>query len=159
MGLPVNGTDQTGSAPNYPAVGIAGIDANGKIQRPLIDANGGLFTSASAARAAGQAPSNAGVAAYAASLVVKASAGILYGITIYNSKAGAQWIQIHNTTTLPADTAVPVISLVVATVANLVIEFGSYGKAFTTGITICNSTTGPTKTIGAADCWIEARYV
>jgi hypothetical protein len=104
------------------------------------------------------APSNATTTAYATNLVAKAAAGQLYAITGYNSKTTPQFIQVHNTTTLPADTAVPVLVFYVGPTSNFSLDFGGWGRYFSTGITICNSTTGPTKTIGAADCWIDAMY-
>lgn len=101
---------------------------------------------------------NAATAAYAASLVVKATSGILYGVSGYNSKASAQFIQLHDAATLPADTAVPTDVITVPASSNFSIDFGVHGKAFNVGIVISNSSTGPTKTIGAADCWITARF-
>lgn len=101
--------------------------------------------------------SNINVAAYAASLVIKASAGTCYEIRGYNSLASAQWIQVHDASSLPADTAVPEDIIYVGANQNFSITYPQ-GKAFETGIVACNSSTGPTKTIGAADCWFSAEF-
>lgn len=97
-------------------------------------------------------------AAYEASRVVKATGGVLYGLSGYNSLAGIQFVQIHDAAALPADTAVPAVVMTVAASSNFSIDFGVYGRAFVNGIVVCNSTTGPTKTIGAANLWIDAQY-
>lgn len=103
------------------------------------------------------APSNATSTAYEASRVIKASAGTLYRVTGYNS-GGAQFIQVHNAAALPADAAVPSILIPVAATSRFDIDLTPYGRRFSTGVVICNSSTGPTKTIGAADCWFDVQY-
>lgn len=107
---------------------------------------------------ASNAPSRISSSAYEASHIIKASAGNLYTITGYNSKTTSQFIQVHNTTTVPADTAVPIYTFTVPGSSNFSLDFGNLGDQFSTGIVVCNSSTGPTKTIGAADVWFIVRY-
>lgn len=112
----------------------------------------------SAPRIDAEPPFDTNSAAYEASRIVKASKGILVGITGYNSKASIQFIQVHDSATLPADTAIPKIIFAVAASSPFALDLGLRGKTFTLGIVVCNSSTGPTKTIGSADCFFEARY-
>lgn len=106
----------------------------------------------------GTATSAATTTAYATSLVVKASTGTLYTITGYNSKSTSQFIQVHDSATLPADAAIPKIIFFIPPFTNFSYDMGHYGRLFSAGITICNSSTGPTKTIGSADCWFDVTY-
>lgn len=93
--------------------------------------------------------------ALATNLVVKASAGTLRGFAGYSTTA--QFIQVHDASSLPADATVP--ELVFPIEADKPFSFSiPEGHACSTGIVICNSSTGPTKTIGSADTWITAYY-
>jgi hypothetical protein len=98
-------------------------------------------------------------AAYEASSIAKASAGSVFSITGYNSKASAQFIQLHDSATLPADTAVPKVILSVPAESNFYYDFGEIGRFCQNGIVVCNSSTGPTKTIGSADCFFNIQYI
>jgi hypothetical protein len=107
----------------------------------------------------GTAPSNADSTALATNLVIKATAGTLYGLSGINNNAAIRYIQLFNSATLPADAAVPAFVIQAAATSNFSVDFGSYGRFFSTGIVVCNSSTLATKTIGAADSWFDARFV
>ena len=159
-GMFKDGDDCTRNTP----VLVAGVDGSGNVQTLLMGTDGSQTVALAAGTAAIgtvtlAAPLNASTTAYAASLVVKGTPGTLYGLSGYNSLASDQWIQLHDAATLPANTAVPVVIFLAKASANFGIDFGPRGRAFATGIVACNSTTGPTKTIGAANCWIDAQYV
>lgn len=104
-------------------------------------------------------PLNASATAYVASLVIKATPGKLFGMSGYNSKGSAQFIQLHDAAALPAEAAVPQVVFTVAATANFSIDFGVYGRTFLKGIVVCNSSTGPTKTIGSGDIFVDSQYL
>lgn len=103
-------------------------------------------------------PLNKHSIAYASSLVVKSGPGVLFGFTAYSSNVAAQFILIFDSATLPADATIPECVFTVAATANLGVQWIP-GRTFRTGIVICNSTTGPTKTIGAADTFFDAQFL
>lgn len=92
----------------------------------------------------------------AASLVVKASAGTLFSLTGYNA-GPAQFLQVHNAATLPANAAVPLCVVSVPAQSNFSLEW-KLGLPCSTGIVFSNSSTAATKTIGSADCHITATF-
>lgn len=96
--------------------------------------------------------------AAAASKVIKGSAGSLKSLSVYNSGA-AQFILIMNAASLPANGAVTLLypPIPIAAASILMLEFARPLVA-STGIVVCNSSTAPSKTIGAADCQFHAQY-
>lgn len=103
-------------------------------------------------------PYNATSVVYENARIVKAGAGRLYGLAGYSSRASAQFVQVFDAALIPADGAVPVLLFTVPTVTNFSLYFGPMGRWFYRGIVVCNSSTGPTKTIGAADTWFDAQF-
>jgi hypothetical protein len=98
---------------------------------------------------------NVTTSALAASLVIKASPGTLYGLQGYSTTA--QFLHLYDATTLPADTAVPVVVIPITAGTPFSVDFGTYGRRFSTGVVAGVSTTGPTKTVGGANTWIDAQ--
>lgn len=96
--------------------------------------------------------------ALAASLVVKAVKGTLYGLTGYNNRSSSQFIQIHDATSLPSEGAVPTIVFTVPATTSFSLDYKE-GREFQVGIVISNSSTAATKTIGSADCWFDVQYI
>jgi len=102
-------------------------------------------------------------AAEEASAVVSAVPARVSKIVIFNDKVSAQYIQLFDSATVPADTAVPALCVIVPADSSYVIDFprtierrvaGGQDRPplFETGVAISNSSTAATKTIGSADC-------
>ena len=97
-------------------------------------------------------------AALEASSVSKASAGTLYTVFGVNNNAATRYFQVYNSTTVPADASVPVISIPVPAGQSFSLDLGEFGKLCNTGISWANSTTLATKTVGGADFWVNLGY-
>jgi hypothetical protein len=132
--------------------------AAGDVSRHWTNLNGAMATAAYPENISAFAPTNASSTALASSLVVKATAGTLYMITGYSARASAQFIHVYNAASLPSDGGVPVMVFTVPAQSNFSLDLGIYGRHFTTGIVIGNSTTAATKTIGSSDCWFDVQY-
>lgn len=94
-----------------------------------------------------------------ASRVIKASSGRLQWINVTTSRTSDQYFQIFNSATVPADATAPIYVFKLPADSTVYIDFSSIGSYFSTGISVSNSTTMATKTIGSADCYITAEYV
>lgn len=98
-------------------------------------------------------------AALEASRVLKGAAGKLHSISVFNSKASAQFILIMDAATVPADGAVTLLEVPIAIAAGATVKI-DYARPLiaSAGICVCNSSTGSfTKTIGSADCVFRAQ--
>lgn len=91
--------------------------------------------------------------AYEASKVIGTGPITFYGMLVHNSKATAQYIQLFDTIAVPADTAIPIAVFLVPGATTASLGATVHGLRFETGLCVSNSSTGPTKTIGSADCY------
>ena len=88
-----------------------------------------------------------------ATLNVKPAAGIVFSASCYNANASSRWFQLHDTATTPSAAAVPTVSILVPTGAQVIIGtdfFTDEGIGFTNGIAFAFSTTAATYTAGSA---------
>lgn len=83
---------------------------------------------------------------------------VVYGFTVYSSKASAQWIQAFDANTIPADASVPLFVWNLAANAGVGFDWTPTGRQFQTGLVLCNSSTETTKTIASADCFFDVQF-
>lgn len=136
----------------YQEVLVGGSPAGELVEGQLFDRLAGEW------RAAGL-PLNAWSNVLSTSIVAKSGRATLFGFTVYNSNAAAQFIQWHDAQTLPADGAVPAGVISVAGSSDRTISWVIPGRFFSRGIVLCNSSTAATKTVGAADCLFDVQYI
>lgn len=83
----------------------------------------------------------------------------VYNITAFSSNAGSQFILMFDASSLPADTAVPLMAFPVSASSNVGLYYGSGGKIFQRGLVLCTSSTATTKTLNAtADTFFDVTY-
>ena len=105
---------------------------------------------------------NVVTAASTNSAVVKATAGMLYEITISNPTATAAYVKLYNKATAPTvGTDVPVLTQAVAAGSTVALNFGQVGKRFATGIGIaCTAAAAASDTgVSVAGIQINATYI
>ena len=105
-----------------------------------------------------RAPNNYASKQLEKSAVVKTGDGWLYGFTVSNTNAAAQFVLVFDSPTLPPDTAVPLIAKLVPAGDAIAFEW-LHPRRFESGLVLCNSSTQGAKTIGAADCLFDAQYL
>lgn len=135
--------------------GVTSLDSTAKRIPLLTNATGALVTTTTGSSGS---ITRANSSALEASRVIKASAGTLWDVIVYNDKGSTQYIQLFDSATVPADATAPIMTFPIATKSTVGISFQE-GMPFATGIAISNSSTAATKTIGSADCYFTANYV
>lgn len=101
---------------------------------------------------------NAKSTALEASRVLKNKAGNLVSIHVYNSNVAAQFILIIDSATVPVNGSVNLLFPPIRVPAQTTISYPfTVPLHASLGISVCNSSTGPSKTLGAADCFFVAQ--
>ena len=100
--------------------------------------------------------------AVAASLIVTPSTTTnqrlrCFDIVGFNNSASDQYIQVHDTAALPANGVVP-IAVALAPAGYQFALSWTAGRLFANGITVCNSSTAVTLTVGSANCLFDITY-
>jgi hypothetical protein len=83
---------------------------------------------------------------------------VVYGFTVYNTKASSQFLNVFDANAIPADASVPLFSFALAANAGVGFGFTPRGRQFQTGLVLCNSSTDATKTIGSVDCFFDVQF-
>lgn len=85
--------------------------------------------------------------------------GYVVSLTVNNTNASAQFVQLHDLNALPAAGAVPDVVFTVAGSSDKIVTYVLPGRFFKRGIVIANSSTAATLTAGAADCFFDVQYL
>lgn len=93
---------------------------------------------------------------FSSSIIVSTNPVILLGFTVYNS-GPAQFIQLFDSATVPADDAVPELPIPIAADSVVGMYWGEEGRYFPNGLVLCNSSTADVKTLGLTDCWFDVQ--
>jgi hypothetical protein len=102
-------------------------------------------------------PDNKRSNALAKSIVI-AGAHELFGFTVNNTNAAAQYILVFDRAVLPSNGAVPDVSFTVSASLDKGVQWLPARKMLE-GIVIANSSTADSLTIGSADCFFDVQYL
>lgn len=134
----------SGSAVPSRVTQVGGPDGSGLLRALLMSAAGIAQVSAA------KGTSNSSTA-LEASRVISASACMPSRASMLNTNASVRYLQIFNTTSLPANGAVPIDSMHCTTGQRAVITYSIPTDRCGTGLTVAFSSTSNTLTIGAAE--------
>ena len=101
---------------------------------------------------------NSSRALEAGRLVIGGQAYVL-SLSVLNTNAAAQYVQLHDVSQAPASGAIPVVVFTVAAASNLVVAYTLPGRRFHQGVYITNSSTAATLTVGSADCFYDVQTI
>ena len=142
------------TAAKQPALGTAGTASTDVITVQGI-ANGTAMPGSGTVTVGLASGTRVNSTAYEVSRVINTAACKLVSLFGYNS-GPAQFIQLFDATSAPADGTAPVFVIGVPAQSSFGIDFGVTGLPFSTGCVASNSTTGPTRTAGSANCFFTA---
>ena len=101
-------------------------------------------------------PLNYNTGVLASSIVVPGRICV-YSINIHSTKGSAQYINMFDANTVPANSAVPLLSFAIGINGDVERTFEE-GRQFQTGLVLCTSSTDATKTLGSADCFFDVQF-
>ena len=93
-----------------------------------------------------------------ASHIIKGFSAVVRAVMMYNGNASTRTFQMFSSGVVPVDATVPdwLFPVVPGTLSGY--DFGVDGIVLSSGVTVCNSTTIPTKTLGSADSYFWVIY-
>lgn len=99
--------------------------------------------------------------AYESFSLSKSSAGVLYGLSGFNSSETNLFVQVHNSSTIPTSGSIPTILVFAPSQNNFFWDGSKFGMYFSSGMAWCSSTSGPTytpDTVTSGSLWVNLMY-
>jgi hypothetical protein len=94
---------------------------------------------------------------------IKASAGTVFSVTASNTGAAAAFVKLYNLATAPTvGTSVPVLTISVPASGTVTVNYGTFGKRYTTGIALAITNLAAdtdTTAVAAAQVKVQTSYV